>query len=117
MSLRPMLQSPVCVRLGLTIEDHLIAPTGNDQGENISYRMATAALNQQTVTIAREVKAAGSKVVMLALDPGDIPTPDNQGKGGTDMDESVRGMIDIIDKAKLADSGSFLKWNGEKIPF
>lgn len=36
--------------------------------------MAKSALNQQTVTIANELKAAGSNVIMIAVDPGDVPT-------------------------------------------
>lgn len=37
--------------------------------------------------------------------------------GKTDIDKSVRGIVDIIESATLVDSGSFLKWTGEKIPF
>lgn len=89
----------------------------NDRGRCLSYRMAKAALNQQTVTIAHELRAADSKVIMLALDPGDVPTRLSRGNGKTDIDESVRGLVKIIETATLADSGSFLKWTGQKISF
>lgn len=89
----------------------------NDRGRCISYRIAKTALNQQTVTIANELKVAGSEVIMLALDPGDVPTRLSRGNGKTDIDKSVRGIVEIIETATLADSGSFLKWTGQKIPF
>ena len=79
--------------------------------------MAKSALNQQTATISHELRASGSKVIMLALDPGDVPTRLSRGNGKTELDKSVRGMVEIIEKATIADSGSFLKWTGEKIPF
>ena len=79
--------------------------------------MAKSALNQQTVSISHELKAAGSNVIMLALDPGDVPTRLSRGNGKTDMDKSVRGMVEIIEKATLADSGKFLKWTGQEIAF
>ena len=79
--------------------------------------MAKSALNQQTVSISHELKAAGSNVIMLALDPGDVPTRLSRGNGKTDMDKSVRGMVEIIEKATLVDSGKFLKWTGDEIAF
>ena len=89
----------------------------NDRGRCIGYRMAKTALNQQTVTIANELKAAGFNVIMIAVDPGDVPTRLSRGNGKTDIDKSVRGIVEIIESANLVDSGSFLKWTGGKIPF
>ena len=79
--------------------------------------MAKSALNQQTVTIAHELRAANSMVTMLAVDPGDVPTRLSRGNGKTDIDKSVRGIVKIIETATLEDSGSFLKWTGEKLSF
>ncbi|KAH8591408.1 short chain dehydrogenase [Bisporella sp. PMI_857] len=91
--------------------------SGNDRGRCISYRIAKAALNQQTVTIAHELKAADSTITMIMLDPGDIPTRLSRGNGKTGIDESVRGMVEIIEKATIQDSGCFYKWTGETLPF
>ena len=79
--------------------------------------MAKTALSQQTVTVSQELRAAGSNVVMLAVDPGDVPTRLSHGHGQTEIDKSVRGIVDIIEMATLTDSGAFFKWTGEKIPF
>jgi hypothetical protein len=69
------------------------------------------------VTIAHELKAAGMNITMLMLDPGDIPTRLSRGNGKTDIDQSVRAMVGIIEKATMRDSGCFYKWTGETLPF
>ncbi|GIK02040.1 hypothetical protein Aspvir_006083 [Aspergillus viridinutans] len=89
----------------------------NDFGEYISYRTAKAALNMETVTIAHELKARNLNVTVLALDPGDVPTKLSGWEGTTDMEASIRGMVKIIEEAEVDLSGSYFRWNGEKIPF
>lgn len=89
----------------------------NNFGQYVSYRVPKTGLNQLTVTIAHEMKAAKLNITVLALDPGDIPTKLSRGQGKTDMDESVRGMVGIVEGATVDRSGSYLKWNGTTIPF
>lgn len=89
----------------------------NDRGRCISYRMAKSALNQQTVTIAHELRSTGHNITMLALDPGDVPTRLSRGNGKTAVDESVRGMASLIENATMADSGGFFKYTGERMEF
>ncbi|KAJ5799668.1 uncharacterized protein N7518_001736 [Penicillium psychrosexuale] len=89
----------------------------NDFGEYVSYRAAKAALNMETVTIAHEMKAKNLNITMLALDPGDIPTKLSRWSGNTNMEQSVKGMVKIIEEATVDISGSFLRWNGEKLQF
>ena len=67
--------------------------------------------------MAHEFKAANLNITVLALDPGDIPTRLSRWKGGTNMDESIKGMVGIIERATLDMSGDFIKWNGTKIPY
>ncbi|OBT64480.1 hypothetical protein VE03_05374 [Pseudogymnoascus sp. 23342-1-I1] len=89
----------------------------NDFGEYISYRTTKAALNMETVTIAHEMKARNLNITMLALDPGDVPTKLSKWAGNTDMEKSINGMVKIIEEATIDISGSYLRWNGDKIPF
>ena len=84
-------------------------------GRCINYRIAKTAFNQQTITIANELKLADSKVIVLAVDPGDVPTRLNQGHGKTSIDDSVRGIVKIIETATIADSKSFQEWTGKKL--
>ena len=78
--------------------------------------MAKSALNQQAMTIADELRATGSEIIMLALDPGDLPTRLSRGNRKPDIDKSVRGMVEFNEKATLEYSGSFLEWSRRKIP-
>jgi hypothetical protein len=71
----------------------------------------------ETVTIAHEIKAKNLNITLLALDPGDIPTRLSRWEGNSDMEKSVTGMAKIIEEATVDISGSYLRWNGEKIPF
>lgn len=70
----------------------------------------------ETITIAHEMKAKNLKITMLALGPGDIPTKLSGWTGHTVMEESITGMVKIIEKATIDISGSYLRWNG-KPPF
>ncbi|KAK0739297.1 hypothetical protein B0T21DRAFT_346622 [Apiosordaria backusii] len=63
--------------------------TPNERGGFLGYRMAKAALNQQTKT------STDTKVIFLALEPGYIATRLTGWKGEDDMKTSVREMVDI----------------------
>ena len=78
--------------------------------------MAKSTLNQQAMTIADELRATGSEIILLALDPGDLPTCLSRGNRETNIDKSVRGMVEFVEKVTLEDSGSFLERSGRKIP-
>lgn len=91
--------------------------TENDFGKYISYRVAKAALNMATVTIAHEMNAKNLNITMLAVDPGDIPTKLSKWSGNTNMEQSIQGMVKIIEEATIDISGSFLRWNGGKVQF
>jgi len=79
--------------------------------------MAKSALNQQTVTLALDLKEAGHGITVMALSPGFIPTRLSKFKGHIDMDESVQGMVSIIEKATMEDNGKFVRWNGEQMEY
>ncbi|MCJ1248270.1 hypothetical protein MMC30_005487 [Trapelia coarctata] len=91
--------------------------SSNDRGGFLGYRLAKAALNQQTKTIAQAFKEDGNKMIFLALDPGYIATRLTGFSGTDDMDTSVKGMVDIIERAEAADSGLLFEHSGEKLPF
>jgi NAD(P)-dependent dehydrogenase (short-subunit alcohol dehydrogenase family) len=89
----------------------------NDRGGFLGYRMAKAALNQQTKTIAQAFKADGDKMVFITLNPGYIATKLTGWKGEDDMETSVKGMVDIIERVGLSDSGLFYDYSGERLDF
>lgn len=85
----------------------------NLEGECIAYRLAKTALNQQTVTIARELKAQGHKISLMCVNPGWVPTRMTKGKGNVRIEESVEGMIKLTDEMTLENTGQFRMANGE----
>jgi NAD(P)-dependent dehydrogenase (short-subunit alcohol dehydrogenase family) len=85
----------------------------------IGYRSSKAALNRAMQLVA--VKEQEEGVLVLMLHPGTVVTERleaNRGLPGTvDMEPSVAGMIGIIDRATMADTGKFLQYDGTTAPW
>jgi NAD(P)-dependent dehydrogenase (short-subunit alcohol dehydrogenase family) len=80
----------------------------------IFYRMSKAALNREMQIVAASARPDG--VTVLMLNPGPTLTEHQEYlRGNAIMLETsftVRNMIDTIDKAAIADTGSFLRYDG-----
>jgi NAD(P)-dependent dehydrogenase (short-subunit alcohol dehydrogenase family) len=84
----------------------------------ISYRASKAALNRAFQLVAVHEKPEG--VIVLLLHPGAVLTErqaDLDFPGMIEMEPSVRGMIEVIDKATLEDSGRFIQYDGTTAPW
>lgn len=79
------------------------------------YSASKAALNMLTRLLSFEWRRDG--ITAIVLDPGWVQTD----MGGSDADltsqESVRGILQVIDGLTLKDSGRYLRWNGEELPW
>ena len=93
------------------------ASVGTNDGDAIGYRMAKSAENQQMRTLSIDLKKAKIPISTLAFEPGFIKTRLTRWKGHQDIVESCNGMVDIVESMTPDMSGSFLKWNGETIPW
>ena len=81
----------------------------------LSYGMSKAALNMGVKKVAAELKRRG--VAIIAMHPGWVQT-DMGGKGATlQPQESIRGMLAVIDKLTTADNGRYLTYSGEELPW
>jgi NAD(P)-dependent dehydrogenase (short-subunit alcohol dehydrogenase family) len=84
----------------------------------IAYRSSKAALNRAMQLVAVHEKSAG--VTVLLLHPGAVLT-ERQSRltfpGMIEMEPSVTGMIEQIEKATLADSGRFIQYDGATAPW
>jgi len=96
----------------------------NNLGGWYSYRTSKAALNMATKTLALELGRGKNRVICLALHPGTVDTdlsrPYHRGvKEGKlfTTQYSVSKLLEIVDNASTEDSGSYLAWDGQTIPF
>lgn len=64
-----------------------------------------------------DLKNKGSKVAVMSVSPGWVKTKLSGWLGDTDIDESVEGMISVIKKLNMENTGGFWNWNGDKISY
>jgi NAD(P)-dependent dehydrogenase (short-subunit alcohol dehydrogenase family) len=80
-----------------------------------SYDISKAAQNMATALLAAALRERG--IVVIALHPGWVQT-DMGGAGATvTPEQSVTGLLRVIDGLKASDSGRFLDWRGESLPW
>ncbi|GES60664.1 short-chain dehydrogenase [Aspergillus terreus] len=86
-------------------------------GKQAHYRVPKSALNALSISIAIELRAAKENIAVLCVDPGDVPTKLSRWAGDIDLNDSVRGMYEQIEKATIEDTGLFVNWRGHKWPY
>jgi NAD(P)-dependent dehydrogenase (short-subunit alcohol dehydrogenase family) len=87
----------------------------NTSGGSYGYRMSKAALNAAGRSLAHDLAARGTAVVLLH--PGWVRTEMTGGTGQVSADESAAMLIARIDALTLASTGRFLHANGEELPW
>ncbi|MHA2289626.1 MAG: SDR family oxidoreductase [Promethearchaeota archaeon] len=84
-------------------------------GGKYSYAASKAALNMITKILSNDLKKEG--IVSIAIHPGWILTD----MGGPDAplkkEEPISQIIDLIEKCDLSNSGKFLDWEGNEVPW
>jgi len=80
-----------------------------------SYNLSKAAQNMATRLLADALAGRGIRVV--ALHPGWVQT--DMGGDGAQIApaESVAGLLRVLDGLRAADSGAFLDWQGQPVPW
>ena len=98
---------------------HLICSrlTGILRERCISYPITKTAQNQETVTIAHELKAEGAQITMPPIDPCDVRACLRRGIGKISIGDSVREILYVVGTATSEDSGNSLRWVGEEFSF
>jgi NAD(P)-dependent dehydrogenase (short-subunit alcohol dehydrogenase family) len=76
------------------------------------YRSSKAALNMAMHVVGKSVKSQG--IIVGILDPGIVDTDQAKGVNAPKMppEQSIGGMISVIDTITLDQSGSFVSWDG-----
>ena len=87
----------------------------NDSGGSYGYRMSKAAANMVGRSLSVDLKGRGISVALLH--PGYVRTDMTGGSGLMDTSESVTGLIVIMDRLNLDNTGLFWHTNGEVLPW
>ncbi|MBS9477634.1 SDR family oxidoreductase [Ancylobacter radicis] len=94
----------------------------NHLGGWYGYRAAKAALNQFVHTAAIELARRAPEAICVALHPGTVATPLSAPFSRPDHPaqtpaEAVRHLLAVLDELEPRDSGGFVDWRGEPIPW
>ncbi|HJO91501.1 MAG TPA: SDR family oxidoreductase [Anaerolineales bacterium] len=79
------------------------------------YSSSKAALNMSTIQMAHEL--ADHKIIVVSITPGWVKTDMGGPNADIDTNESVSGMLQVIDYIQLEDTGRFYDYTGKTIPW
>jgi NAD(P)-dependent dehydrogenase (short-subunit alcohol dehydrogenase family) len=87
----------------------------NTSGGSYAYRMSKAALNMASKSLSVDLAPQG--IVSVVLHPGWVKT-DMGGSGAPlALEPAVRDVLAVIDGLSAKDSGNFLNYKGQPIPY
>jgi NAD(P)-dependent dehydrogenase (short-subunit alcohol dehydrogenase family) len=93
----------------------------NRLGGWYSYRSSKAALNMLIKTASIELKRTQPNSILIALHPGtvnsELSKPFGGQKIGRPARDAVNDMVKVIEGLTTEDSGTFLTYSGEKLPW
>lgn len=93
----------------------------NRLGGWYSYRASKAALNMIIKTASIEFARTKPNIALIALHPGTVNSglsqPFRGQQIGRDPIDAVNDMFNVLANVKIEDSGSFLTYSGEKLPW
>jgi NAD(P)-dependent dehydrogenase (short-subunit alcohol dehydrogenase family) len=82
---------------------------------NYAYRSSKAGVNKVMQGLAVDLRS--ENIIVCPVHPGWVQTDMGGSKADLTVKESASGLIRLIDRLELSDSGHFLKWNGEEHPW
>ena len=84
-------------------------------GGRYAYRMSKAALNMATRLLAADLRAEG--ILTVALHPGWVQTRMGGSAAPVPPEQSIRGMLRIVDGLTAEQSGRVFDFQGREIPW
>lgn len=85
----------------------------NSSGGSYAYRMSKVALNMATKSLVHDF----SNITFVLLHPGWVQTDMGGPNARISTEESVTGLIEVIHSLKSSDSGRFINYLGESLPW
>lgn len=89
--------------------------SGNSSGGSYVYRSSKAALNAVVRTAALDLQAKG--ITVVAVHPGWAKTDMGGPSAQMNVADSVRRLRELLERVGPAESGSFLNFDGSRIPW
>ena len=80
-----------------------------------SYSASKTALNMYTRNLVHALKDSG--IIVVAISPGWVKTDMGGPNAQISVEVSIANMVTVIDSLTLADSGGFLSYTGETLPW
>ena len=84
-------------------------------GRDVGYAVSKAALNMITIKLASRLREEG--IVAIMLHPGHLKTSMGGAAAAMEPDDAARQIVDLIDGLTIADTGTFLRWDGSTHPW
>jgi NAD(P)-dependent dehydrogenase (short-subunit alcohol dehydrogenase family) len=100
-------------RLVIGMTSGLGSVSRNESGGWYAYRASKAALNQLFRTMAEELEK--ERFTFVVLCPGWVQTDMGGAGAPTSVEESVRGLLKVIDGLKPSDTSRFLNHRGKEV--
>ena len=117
---------PLMPKAGRCVAGFVSAKVGsigdNALGGWYGYRASKAALNQLVKTASIELMRRNKESICVALHPGTVDTALSQpfAKAGLKVrpaEEAAGDLLRVLDKVSASDTGCFIDYRGEKLPF
>ena len=87
----------------------------NTSGGSYGYRMSKAALNMFNKSLSQDPAVRGA--ICVVLHPGWVQTRMGGAQAPTPPEESVRGLLQVLDSLTPEHDGKFLDFRGREIPW
>ena len=84
-------------------------------GRSYAYRASKTALNMFTVSMKKE--ALEDNIAFVILHPGWVKTDMGGDRAPVEIPDSVSGMMGVLDTRTLENSGEFVQFDGEILPW
>ena len=99
----------------LTITSKMGSVADNSRGGSYIYRSSKSAVNMVVKSLAIDLRSIG--IIAVLLHPGWVRTDMGGPSGLISTKQSVSGMRNVICQLVLADSGKFIAYDGQIIPW
>jgi NAD(P)-dependent dehydrogenase (short-subunit alcohol dehydrogenase family) len=93
----------------------ILGSIANNNGGRYIYRASKTALNMEWSCLARDL--AGKNVICVALHPGWVQTDMGGPSAALTIEQSVPGMMKVIDGLEPSDNGRYLQYDGTELPW